>query len=55
MIIPLSQSCVLMLGVGLTSKYYEMPGTDGNMGRLSAYRDQDHEAALDAAAARARS
>jgi alcohol dehydrogenase (cytochrome c) len=36
MIIPLSQSCVLMLGSG-SQQYYEMPGTDGNMGRLSAY------------------
>ena len=35
-IIPLSQSCVLMLGSG-SQQYYEMPGTDGNMGRLSAY------------------
>jgi alcohol dehydrogenase (cytochrome c) len=36
MIIPLSQTCVLMLGSG-TEKYYDMPGGDGNMGRLSAY------------------
>ena len=35
-IIPLSQSCVLMLGSG-TEQFYEMPGTEGNMGRLSAY------------------
>jgi alcohol dehydrogenase (cytochrome c) len=35
-IIPLSQSCVLMLGSG-AEQYYEMPGTEGNMGRLSAY------------------
>ena len=35
-IIPLSQSCVLMLGSG-SEQFYEMPGTDGNMGRLSAY------------------
>jgi alcohol dehydrogenase (cytochrome c) len=35
-IIPLSQSCVLMLGSG-SQQFYEMPGTDGNMGRLSAY------------------
>ena len=35
-IIPLSQSCFLMLGSG-SQQYYEMPGTDGNMGRLSAY------------------
>ncbi|MGA2365155.1 MAG: PQQ-binding-like beta-propeller repeat protein, partial [Steroidobacteraceae bacterium] len=37
LIIPLSQSCVFMLGNG-SQKYFEMPGTDGNMGRLSAYR-----------------
>jgi alcohol dehydrogenase (cytochrome c) len=36
MIIPLSQTCVLMLGSG-TEKYYDMPGADGNMGRLSAF------------------
>jgi alcohol dehydrogenase (cytochrome c) len=36
MIIPLSQTCVLMLGSG-TEKYYDMPGADGNMGRLAAY------------------
>jgi alcohol dehydrogenase (cytochrome c) len=36
MIIPLGQSCVLMLGSG-TEKYYDMPGADGNMGRLSAF------------------
>ena len=35
-ILPLSQSCVLMLGSG-TQMFYEMPGSDGNMGRLSAY------------------
>jgi alcohol dehydrogenase (cytochrome c) len=35
-ILPLSQSCVLMLGNG-SELYYEMPGTDGNLGRLSAY------------------
>jgi alcohol dehydrogenase (cytochrome c) len=35
-IIPLSQSCVLMLGSG-TQMFYEMPGSDGNMGRLSSY------------------
>jgi alcohol dehydrogenase (cytochrome c) len=35
-IIPLSQSCVLMLGSG-TEQFYEMPGSEGNMGRLSAY------------------
>jgi alcohol dehydrogenase (cytochrome c) len=39
-IIPLSQSCVFMLGNG-SQTYFEMPGTDGNMGRLSAYRASD--------------
>ncbi len=37
MIIPLSQSCVLMWGSG-AEQYYEMPGSEGNMGRLSALR-----------------
>jgi alcohol dehydrogenase (cytochrome c) len=36
LIVPLSQSCVLMLGNG-SQTYYEMPGTERNMGRLSAY------------------
>jgi alcohol dehydrogenase (cytochrome c) len=36
MILPLSQSCVLMLGSG-SEMFYEMPGSDGNMGRISAY------------------
>jgi alcohol dehydrogenase (cytochrome c) len=40
LIIPLSQSCVFMLGNGAQT-YFEMPGTDGNMGRLSAYRTND--------------
>jgi alcohol dehydrogenase (cytochrome c) len=40
LIIPLSQSCVFMLGNG-SQKYFEMPGSDGNMGRLSAYRTAD--------------
>jgi alcohol dehydrogenase (cytochrome c) len=35
-IIPLEQSCVLMNGAG-AQQFYEMPGTEGNMGRLSAY------------------
>jgi alcohol dehydrogenase (cytochrome c) len=39
-IIPLSQSCVFMLGNG-SQTYFEMPGSDGNMGRLSAYRASD--------------
>jgi alcohol dehydrogenase (cytochrome c) len=39
-IIPLSQSCVLMLGNG-SQTYFEMPGTERNMGRLSAYRTAD--------------
>jgi alcohol dehydrogenase (cytochrome c) len=40
LIIPLSQSCVFMLGNGAQT-YFEMPGSDGNMGRLSAYRTSD--------------
>jgi alcohol dehydrogenase (cytochrome c) len=36
-ILPLSQTCVLMQGSG-AQKYFEMPGTEGNMGRLSAYQ-----------------
>ncbi len=40
LIIPLSQSCVFMLGNG-SQTYFEMPGSDGNMGRLSAYRTVD--------------
>jgi alcohol dehydrogenase (cytochrome c) len=40
LIIPLSQSCVMMLGNG-SQTYYEMPGTERNMGRLSAYRTSD--------------
>ena len=40
LIIPLSQSCVFMLGNG-SQTYFEMPGSDGNMGRLSAYRTSD--------------
>jgi alcohol dehydrogenase (cytochrome c) len=39
-ILPLSQSCVLMLGNG-SQTYFEMPGTERNMGRLSAYRTAD--------------
>ena len=39
-ILPLSQSCVLMLGNG-SQTFFEMPGTERNMGRLSAYRTVD--------------
>jgi alcohol dehydrogenase (cytochrome c) len=35
-IIPLEQSCVLMAS-NFSQQFYEMPGTEGNMGRLSAY------------------
>lgn len=35
-VIPLGQSCALMYGNG-RQKLYFMPGTDGNLGRLSAY------------------
>jgi alcohol dehydrogenase (cytochrome c) len=40
LVIPLSQSCVFMLGNG-SQTYFEMPGTERNMGRLSAYRTSD--------------
>lgn len=40
LIIPLSQSCVFMLGNG-SQTYFEMPGSNGNMGRISAYRTSD--------------
>jgi alcohol dehydrogenase (cytochrome c) len=36
-ILPLSQSCVMLHG-SAAQQFYEMPGTDGNMGRLSAYQ-----------------
>lgn len=36
LVIPLSQSCVMMLGNG-SQKFFPMPGSDGNLGRLSAY------------------
>jgi alcohol dehydrogenase (cytochrome c) len=39
-ILPLSQSCVMMLGNG-SQTYFEMPGTERNMGRLSAYSTAD--------------
>ncbi len=42
LVIPLSQSCVLMLGNG-SQVYYEMPATGGNLGRLSAYRARDRK------------
>ncbi len=35
LIIPLSQTCAMMGGGG--QLFYEMPGTDGNLGRISAY------------------
>jgi len=52
MIIPLDQSCNLMLGHDVAQhtgvvqpegeeKLFFMPGTDGNMGRLAAYRTAD--------------
>jgi alcohol dehydrogenase (cytochrome c) len=36
LIIPLSQSCILMLGNG-SQKFFFAPGTEGNLGRLSSY------------------
>jgi alcohol dehydrogenase (cytochrome c) len=56
MVIPLDQSCVLMqpeamekkIGVGGdagSQKLYLMPGTDGNMGRLTAYNTATLQAA----------
>jgi alcohol dehydrogenase (cytochrome c) len=36
LIIPLHQSCSMMLGNG-AQQLYEMPGTDGNLGRLAAF------------------
>jgi len=35
LVIPLSQTCAMMGGGG--QLFYEMPGTDGNLGRISAY------------------
>ena len=35
-IYPLSQTCVMMQGSG-AQKFFEMPGSSGNLGRLSAY------------------
>jgi alcohol dehydrogenase (cytochrome c) len=40
MIIPLSQSCVMMLGNG-SQTFYFMPGTSRNMGKLAAYNTRD--------------
>jgi alcohol dehydrogenase (cytochrome c) len=42
-LIPLSQSCFLF--GGSSQRLYEMPGTDGNMGRLSAYHAADFKPA----------
>ena len=42
-LIPLSQSCFLFGGA--SQFLYEMPGTDGNMGRLSAYHAGDFKPA----------
>jgi alcohol dehydrogenase (cytochrome c) len=40
MLIPLSQSCVMMLGNG-SQTFYFAPGTSGNMGKLAAYNTRD--------------
>jgi alcohol dehydrogenase (cytochrome c) len=42
-LVPLSQSCFLFSGA--SQMIYEMPGTGGNMGRLSAYRASDFKPA----------
>jgi alcohol dehydrogenase (cytochrome c) len=42
-LIPLSQTCFFFGGA--SQALYEMPGTDGNMGRLSAYRAADFKPA----------
>jgi alcohol dehydrogenase (cytochrome c) len=38
LLVPLSQTCALLGGGG--QLFYEMPGTDGNLGRVSAYEAQ---------------
>jgi alcohol dehydrogenase (cytochrome c) len=40
MIVPLSQSCVMMLGNG-SQTFYFTPGTAANMGKLAAYSTRD--------------
>jgi alcohol dehydrogenase (cytochrome c) len=51
LLIPLSQTCA-MFGAG-SQQFYEMPGSNGNLGRISAYEAKKPEADLDLSAARA--
>ena len=65
LIIPLSQSCIAIRaqkieqragggsGGGADRRFYEMPGTDGNIGKLAGVRRQHAEGDVGAAAARA--